>query len=163
MQNFRAQEFMRAYQNGDGDAFAAIYSHFSGRVYSYLRAQLSTDATDDAALDTHADALLAQIFWKFHQTRHNYQERFPLQKWIFVLSHHTLSNYFKAAGRAPDPSVEFGDILSAQVKRDASLINPPGLKELEIWEDIAPDQRQAVEQGISDDQAFEEITDRIFR
>jgi DNA-directed RNA polymerase specialized sigma24 family protein len=62
------EELMKAYQLGDENSFAQLYLRFSGRVFSFLRRKLDSDAS--------AKDVLQLTFLKLHRSRSLYSSEY---------------------------------------------------------------------------------------
>ena len=81
------EELMKLYQKGENMAVEMIYNRNKGRIYSYLNKRMS----DDSAIDE----VFQNILLKFHNSRMNYDPKYPLGKWIFTISRSELLDFKK--------------------------------------------------------------------
>ena len=81
------EELMKLYQKGENMAFEVIYNRNKGRIYSYLNKRMS----DASAIDE----VFQNILLKFHNSRMNYDSKYPLGKWIFTISRSELLDFRK--------------------------------------------------------------------
>ncbi len=81
------EELMKLYQKGENMAFEVIYNRNKGRIYSYLNKRISNDSA--------IDEVFQNIFLKFHNSRMNYDPKYPLGKWIFTISRSELLDFKK--------------------------------------------------------------------
>ena len=70
-------KLMELYKKGENMAFEVIYLRHKGRVYSYLHKRL----TDLALIED----TFQSIFTKFHNSKHLYNSKYPLIKWIYTI------------------------------------------------------------------------------
>ena len=78
---------MEFYKNGENMAFEVIYQRHKGRVYSYLNKRLvDKDCIED---------IFQNIFIKFHNSRHLYNNKYPLLKWIYTICRSELLDSLK--------------------------------------------------------------------
>src|SRR3954466_12690289 len=82
---------MRRYILGDNEAFRLLYARHSGRVYAYLRKKL------DSPQET--DEVFQACFLKFHQARDQYNPKYPILQWLYVISRTTLLDHVRKEGR----------------------------------------------------------------
>ena len=78
---------MKLYQKGENMAFEVIYNRNKGRIYSYLNKRMSNDSA--------IDEVFQNILLKFHNSRMNYDPKYPLGKWIFTISRSELLDFKK--------------------------------------------------------------------
>lgn len=71
-------KLMELYKNGENMAFEVIYSKYQNQVYSYLNKRVS-----DKIL---IEDIFQSIFVKFHKSRHLYDNKYHLLKWIYTIS-----------------------------------------------------------------------------
>ncbi len=90
-----AEELMISYQMNSPEeaysAFVLLYGRYSGRVFQYLNAK-----TRNAA-DT--EDLLQKVFFKIHDSKHLYKEKFTFEQWLFVIARTTLLDHFRSHKR----------------------------------------------------------------
>ncbi len=81
---------MRRYQEGDEEAFRALYMNTAGSIERYLRrwsdASRAPDLTQDA-------------FLQIHRARRTYRPDMPLLPWIFAIARHVGLQYVRTRGR----------------------------------------------------------------
>ena len=142
---------MRLYQQGDSDAFEVIYGRYSKKIYSYLKQRLpSREETDE---------VYQAVFLKLHQARSQYDPKFSVLQWLFVISKSVLFDHFRKMKRE-------GELVS-QVFDDSDLItfqpevvtsNDRGGSVLAALSD---EQRQVVEWRVLDELSYEQIAQRL--
>ncbi|MAX65720.1 MAG: hypothetical protein CME66_02190 [Halobacteriovoraceae bacterium] len=81
------EKLMELYKNGENMAFEVIYLRHKDRVYSYLDKRLS----DKNAIED----IFQSIFVKFHKSRHLYDNKHPLLKWLYVICKSELLDAYK--------------------------------------------------------------------
>ena len=72
------EELMHLYLSGEILAFEELYKRLSPRVYSYVLKKL--ESRQDA------DEIHQAVFLKFHNSRHNYDFKYTVLQWLFVIS-----------------------------------------------------------------------------
>lgn len=82
-----SESLMRRYQEGDAEAFAALYRRHAPRVLGYLRGHLpaGTDAED----------LLQQTFLSLHRYRERYDASLPFLPWVFAIARNALIDHLR--------------------------------------------------------------------
>ena len=73
------EELMTSYQEGSEEAFKALYSRHSGKIYGYLKSRVRSEqeVTD----------LFQEVFIKIHRSKHLYNRSLPVLPWLFSISH----------------------------------------------------------------------------
>jgi len=84
-------EAMAAYQRGNMEAFATIYSTLGGALRGYL-AVLARDRVL-------ADDLLQETFLQLHRVRHTYQPPRPVKPWVYAIARNVFLMQRRAAAR----------------------------------------------------------------
>ena len=87
------------------DAFVELYRRYSGRVFQYLNAK-TRNAAD-------SEDLLQKVFFKIHESKHLYKERFTFEQWLFVIARTTLLDHFRSSGRHMRKIEAFAENLNA--------------------------------------------------
>jgi RNA polymerase sigma-70 factor (ECF subfamily) len=108
-----------AFQGGDRDAFAGIYSRYFDRVYGYLRVLLkhSHDAEDAAQ----------QVFVQVFEALPRYEQRGkPFAAWLFTVVRNYALQQLQRQGR-----VEIVDPAELNRRRERALDDEPSLRALE--------------------------------
>ena len=100
-------------QQGDQDAFAALYRNYVQAIYRYcfFRVQDSD----------HAEDLTADVFLKAVDGLPRYNERgLPFGAWLFRIAHDRVVDFYRKAGRRPVVALT-DDFMSADVGPDVSI------------------------------------------
>jgi RNA polymerase sigma-70 factor (ECF subfamily) len=97
---------MKAYLDGDIEAFDALYAAFAGRLRGYLLSQCR-----DAAL---ADDLLQDTFMQIHRSRRTYEPGRPVTPWVYAIARHVYLMKRRSTGRR----VRFEERLVADARAD---------------------------------------------
>jgi RNA polymerase sigma factor (sigma-70 family) len=73
------EELMAKYQEGSEDAFKALYSRHSSKIYGYLKSRVRSEqeVTD----------LFQEVFVKIHRSKHLYNRSLPVLPWLFSVTH----------------------------------------------------------------------------
>ena len=93
-------DLLRAYVDGDGDAFAVLYDRYDSQCYGYIRRTLGS-AHADAAEDLHQETWVAVatkghtydaqgasfVTWMYTIARHKVLDHFRKQKVAFLVTH----------------------------------------------------------------------------
>lgn len=137
--------------NGSHEAFGILYARHAGRVNAYLSRRLGNRAE--------AEEVLQAIFLKFHKSRFQYDSRFEVGQWVFVICKSVLNDHFRKQGRAAElgrellneqaESVENGYRREGQIDAHTAL---QSLSEIE---------QQAVQWRYLDSLEYAEIASRL--
>ena len=145
---------MKAYLDGDIEAFDALYAAFAGRLRGYLLSQCR-----DATL---ADDLLQETFMQIHRSRRTYQPGRPVTPWVYAIARHVYLMKRRSTGRR----VRFEDGLAADarsggVAHDALGSIVDGDRIRRALRDVPADQRQALLMHHVEGWSFVEIAARL--
>jgi RNA polymerase sigma-70 factor (ECF subfamily) len=72
------EELMRAYIQGDMQAFRTLYRRHKGRVLGFLSARLG--GRDEA------EDVFQEVFFKVHSNRFKYRDEVPFLAWLFTIA-----------------------------------------------------------------------------
>lgn len=83
------QALVRKAQEGDTQAFAALYDHFFPQVYRYAAFRFQKEMAED---------LVADIFVKVWEKLHTYQERkgIPFAAWLFRIARYEVIDAYRS-------------------------------------------------------------------
>jgi RNA polymerase sigma-70 factor (ECF subfamily) len=146
---------MKAYLDGEIEAFDALYTAFAGRLRGYLLSQCR-----DATL---ADDLLQETFMQIHRSRRTYQPGRPVTPWVYAIARHVYLMKRRSAGRR----VRFEESLAAdaragdEVSRDALDTMVEGDEIRRALRRVPEDQRQALLMHHVEGWSFVEIASRL--
>ena len=146
---------MKAYLDGEIEAFDALYVAFAGRLRGYLLSQCR-----DATL---ADDLLQETFMQIHRSRRTYQPGRPVTPWVYAIARHVYLMKRRSAGRR----ARFEESLAAdaraddEVSRDALDVMVSGDEVRRALRGVPEDQRQALLMHHVEGWSFHEIASRL--
>lgn len=147
-------EWMKAYLLGDRSGFDAIYRKYSGKVYGYLTQKLSSKAE--------TDEVFQEVFLKFHRFRRNYDFKYSLLQWLYVISNTVLADHHRKRGRSV--LTEAWDEKFHEVSQtDASLALIPmesNAPEVELSM-LNAEQQSVLEMRVIGELEFREIASRL--
>ena len=138
-------KLMKLYKNGANMAFEVIYSRYKDRVYSYLYKRL----TDPTLIED----TFQGIFTKFHNSRHLYNSKYPLIKWIYTICRSELLDAVKK-NKVSLVELKEEHIISTPKENEGS-INLDSEKSLSIKE------REALKLRYFSDEDFSEISKKL--
>lgn len=83
------QQRVEQAQNGDTEAFGAVYDHFFDQVYRYAAFRVPAELAED---------LVADIFVKAWEKLHTYkpQKNVPFGAWLFRIARYTVIDSYRA-------------------------------------------------------------------
>ena len=85
---YRDQPSLAVRAGYDAEAFAELYDHFYGRVYSYIRYRCDDDLT--------VEDLTAQVFESLLRSITRYcPDQGPFEPWLFGLVRHVVSGHLR--------------------------------------------------------------------
>lgn len=85
--NLTDEDLMELYQNGDALAFETIYYRHKDKIYTYLQKRLTNKEQ--------IDDLFQSILVKFHKSRHLYEKKYLLLKWLYTICRSELLDFAK--------------------------------------------------------------------
>lgn len=129
---------MRKYLAGEAEAFERLYALCAPRVHAYLKRRLPSRQD--------ADDLLQAVFFKFHRSRHQFDFRFHVLQFLFVIARTAVLDFQRAQGRQLKP---VGPSLE-----EAPSVELP-------WEELSDEQRQALEWRYLDELSYQDIATRL--
>jgi RNA polymerase sigma factor (sigma-70 family) len=89
MQEPSDEALMRAYANGDAEAFERLYARHRGPLYRYVLHRVGDAAT--------ANDLYQGAWEKIIRARHSYRPSAPFRAWMFRVTHNHVMDHFRAA------------------------------------------------------------------
>ena len=145
---------MKAYLDGEIDAFDALYAALAGRLRGYLLSQCR-----DAAL---ADDLLQDTFMQIHRSRRTYQPGRPVTPWAYAIARHVYLMQRRSAGRRTRFEERLAaDARSSDGSRDALGTIVEGDQVRRALRGVPADQRQALLMHHVEGWSFVEIATRL--
>jgi RNA polymerase sigma factor (sigma-70 family) len=145
---------MLRYQEGFSAAFDELYSRWRNRVYSYLGKKSASWNLNPECVDD----LFQRSFLKLHQTRHQYESRYPFSAWIFTLSRNTLVDYYRSEKNktgADLANLKDAPLSEVAIEADAKLDIQTLLQSLPVSD------RKVLEMRYLEDFGFDEIANRL--
>ncbi len=147
------EALLLAYAAGDADAFVEFYERTSGKVYAFLKSRLKSAEQ--------ADDLLQAVYLKLHQNREKYDPKFAAGQWIFVIARTTLLDHLRKQSRQVAVSDSFEEALNGAADELSQKGGEPAYPE--VWEDLPPEQRQAIEMRVMNELSYEQIARTLNR
>jgi RNA polymerase sigma factor (sigma-70 family) len=143
------QEVMQQYLRGDSGAFDIIYRRYSSKVYGYLKKRIRSDSD--------RDEIFQAIWMKFHQSRQQYDPKFLLVQWVFVIARSVMLDHIKKTSRVP------------QFEEHESIESIPAEPEIESNTDafydrisaLTHEQRQIIEMRLLNELSYKEIAEKL--
>ena len=147
-------EHMKAYLDGDIEAFDALYAALAGRLRGYLLSQCR-----DAAL---ADDLLQETFMQMHRSRRTYEPGRPVTPWVYAIARHVYLMKRRSTGRrARFEERLVADARSDDVPHDALGTIVDGDEVRRALKGVPADQREALLMHHVEGWSFVEIAARL--
>ncbi|MBC7690868.1 MAG: sigma-70 family RNA polymerase sigma factor [Methylotenera sp.] len=152
VQAVKSDEFlMRDYQAGSAAAFEQIYKTHSGQVYAYLQRRVQKREEVDE---------IFQLAWtKFHTSRDQYDPKYNLPQWIFVITRTVLVDHMRKSGRRreqPTELNEFWETVAAADPAETEIVTDPQWFD-QALNGLSSDQKQMVKWRVLDELTYSEI------
>lgn len=141
------EELMKAYQQGDEQAFATLYRRHSAKVYGYIRKSVSDQAF--------ADDMFQATFMKLHSARAHYDPSFPFLPWLFTVCKSAMIDGVRKRQTIQE---DLNEIAVENAVANAPEHVSMSLPELS---NLPEAQRKAIELRYGEDLSFEEIAKRL--
>lgn len=154
------EELMQAYRMGDEGAFRALYDRHGSRLYGYLRLKLR--------VPQELDEVYQAVWAKLHRTRGEYDPRYKFEQWLYVIARTAVLDRLRAGARsrkleeAMAEETRFDELVRRRLdtsEAHASLESEEVA--LTVLEDLAPEQRRAVEMRVLEEMEYDEIAERL--
>jgi len=140
--NLKDELLMEHYLKGEAMAFDVIYSRYKSRVYTYLNRRVKDSET--------VNDIFQNTFIKFHKSRHLYNPKYPLLKWIYTICRSELLDEMK---KKKLNIVEFNEELySSTPKQKEDKIN------IDEEKTLTTSEKEAIKLRYFSDQDFVEIS-----
>lgn len=147
MSEWTDEELMKAYQQGDEQAFATLYRRHSAKVYGYIRKSVRDQ--------TFADDVFQATFMKLHSARAHYDPSFPFLPWLFTICKSAMIDGLRKRQQIQE---DLNEVAIEQAVAVTSHAEGPRLPELNTLPEA---QRKAIELRYGEDLSFEEIAKRL--
>jgi RNA polymerase sigma factor (sigma-70 family) len=145
LSNKTDEELMLLYQNGDTEAFHALYERHAGKIFGYLKKKTKNQ---EEALD-----FFQEVFSKIHRSKHLYNKSLPALPWIFTVTRTTLIDCLrkeKASMNKVEMDLETIPIEEKNESLDIQQIIPSLAR-------LPENQKIALELRYLEEKTFEEI------
>jgi len=106
---------VRRIREADADAWQECIDQFEGRLLAFARTRLQ----DKSA----AEDIVQETFMGFLKALPNYDERTPLESWLFSIASHKLIDYMRRVGRRPALPLQMAG-SSGDEQRERELTGP---------------------------------------
>jgi len=141
---------MLKYQQGDPQAFDALYAQFSGRIRGFLHARVKPPEA--------ADEVLQAVFMNIHRARHQFREGMAFGPWLFTITQNALRDRLRKEKR--NPAVPGHDSPEAQLEQVAAPAAAHTAANLDLSA-IDTASRELLEWRYSQDLSFDQIAARL--
>jgi RNA polymerase sigma-70 factor (ECF subfamily) len=85
-------DLIKAYLNGDAEAFTVLYERYKRQIYAFLLKMLADDGNS-------IDDLFQQVWIKTLKNLHRYHNRDRFLAWLFSIARNTALDYFRKQKR----------------------------------------------------------------
>lgn len=143
------ESLMVFYQNGEYEAFTALYERHSGKVYAYLKGHVfERSAVDD---------LLQQIFLKLHEHRSRYNPSFPFLPWLFSITRNTVIDFSRKKKATPIEDEKLEQIAGIAKASDEE----PALDLQAALASLPQESRELIQMRFEEGMSFDDISERL--
>ena len=136
-------------QNGDSQAFALIYDHFSGRIYKFVYFRVGHKEV--------AEDILSDTFVKSWQKINQINTPAALSAWLYQIAKNNIIDYY----RLKKETVALEDVeefLEDEVNPvDLTTVNMQQKKILQMMDALSEEQQQVIKYKFFEDLSNEEI------
>lgn len=80
------EELMIRYQEGNAEAFDALYNRYEKKLYAFLGARVKSEDVAE---------VFQEVFRKVHEYRFQYDPRYPFAPWIFTVMRNQLTDFYR--------------------------------------------------------------------
>lgn len=140
------EELMKAYQQGDDQAFATLYRRHSAKLYGYIRKSLRDEVF--------ADDVFQSTFMKLHSARAHYDPSFPFLPWLFTVCKSSMVDAIRKRNQIHEDLNELAVEQAAAPTQDEKATLP----ELSALPEA---QKKAIELRYGENLSFEEIARKL--
>lgn len=140
---------MVLYQNGNKEAFDALYIRHSGKVFGFIKNKIKKPEF--------AHDLFQETFSKIHKSKHLYNKTFPLLPWIFTIAKNVLIDYVRKENLRTFVDVELDTLPSpdpVEAPPIEKIVNP-------LLVNLPESQRLAIQMRYLEEKTFEEIASHL--
>lgn len=139
------EQLMKLYQNGDEEAFKALYVCHSPKVYGFLKSRIQSKEK--------VSEVFQEVFIKIHKSKHLYNDSLPVLPWIFTITKTVMIDELRRDKNLKTTNDYDLDKVPAPVESV-----PAGVDQaLEMLGQLPEQQKAAVELRYVSDNTFEQI------
>ncbi len=136
-------------QNGDQEAFGAIYDHFADKIYRFIYFRVSNKEV--------AEDILSDTFVKAWQKINQINSAAALSAWIYQIAKNNIIDYYRLKKDLVSLD-EVEEILEVEISPiDTMEVNLQQKKILKVLDQLSEDQRQVIAYRFFEDLSIEEI------
>jgi len=151
-------ELMTAYLDGDSRAFSEIYERHSRPLYRFILKKCHANKEI-------SDEILQSSFLKFHNIRSQYQKKFPLLQWLYVITRSEVVDYFrktKSQQRLDKEWLETQNLSQSGASASLTFMKLETLQEWqEILKELSTEAREVLIGRALNEENFEELQSRL--
>ncbi len=105
LESYADEALMRAYGQGDAQAFEALYARHKGGTYRYFLRHVGSDSAT-------ADELHQDLWLRVIDARARYEVRARFQTWLYTLARHRLIDHWRSRHGVSLASLEDDGVLA---------------------------------------------------
>lgn len=148
-ENLTDEQLMRLYQNGDEDAFKALYTRYSSKIYGFLNKRLKNNEV--------VAEIYQEVFIKIHKSKHLYNDSLPALAWIFTVTRTTMIDEL----RKNKKNQIIDNYELDKIPTDLEKTAPQFEQAVESLALLPSQQKTAIQMRYIDDKTFEQIAQSL--
>jgi len=140
---------MVLYQNGNAEAFQALYDRHAGKIFGFIKTKIKKE---EQARD-----IFQESFSKIHKSKHLYSKSFPLLPWIFTIVRNVLIDSVRKENSRPHTEFDLDTLATPEMREVRSMekfVNP-------LLTNLSESQKTAIQMRYIEEKTFEEIADHL--
>lgn len=141
------EQLMKLYQNGDEDAFKALYGRHSSKIYGFIKKRIGNKEK--------VAEIFQDVFVKIHKSKSLYKESFLVLPWLFTVTKSVMLDELRK-----EKNLEVLD-AGAIERAVGQNIAEPSTDTVAMLNQLPDIQKQAVEMRYVNDQTFEQIAETL--
>ena len=143
MKHFTTEDLMADYQSAHPDeaynAFNELYARYSLRVFNYIQSKIRNQVD--------AEDIMQKVFIKIHESKHQYNNKFKFEQWIFVIARSQVLDFFRSQKR-----------YNARIRNAETIESDSLTDDITVFNQLDETQRELLELKYIDDLSYKEIS-----
>ncbi len=146
-------DWLLRYRDGEAAAFELLHARYSPKVWGYLVSRVRNPQAREELFQT--------VFLKIHQSRDQYDPKFPVSAWIFTIVRHAMIDHWRRRPEEEVPEDEEALARHAVPGDSAEAALAAAQSARQQLAGLPPDQRAVVELRTWGDLDHDEIARRL--